>query len=201
MTPPKTDRAARWDAVRARLAEIEGRLTGALAPDQRAIEEVFQQRAARLAKRPAAAETSALLALLVFELGHERYGIELSEIQAVLPFGGCTPVPGAPPALIGVINVRGEIRAVVDTRALLGLPPAQDAAAGYVVLVRLPSGAVGLKVDRIDQVRRVDPAHLMAAAEGAVTLPASRFVKALTRDTVIVLDAGAAFAHLVAPVA
>ena len=51
-------------------------------------------------------------------------------------------------------------------------------------------------MDRVDQVRQLDPALLVSAREGVAPMPGSRFVKALTADTVIVIDASAVLSHL-----
>ena len=182
--------------VRARLAQIEAELAGALATDQRAIDEVYRRRAEQLARRQGGDAASTTLAVLVFGLGTERYGIELSALAEVLPYRGCTAIPGAPPALLGVMNVRGDIRAVADLRRLLELPPADDRANGYVVMLRQQERAVGLRIETIDEVRQVDPAQLVPVGSGAAPIPGSRFAKALTADTVILLDAHAALSSL-----
>lgn len=164
--------------------------------DERVMDEVYRRRARQLAGRKAAGTGSKTLAVMVFGLGKERYAIELSELAEVLPYRGCTAVPGALPALIGVINVRGEIRSVVDLRRILELQPGEDTATGYVLMVRQQGRTIGFKVDTIDQVRQIDPAQLVSATDGAAPIPGSRFVKALTADTVILIDTSAALSHL-----
>jgi purine-binding chemotaxis protein CheW len=63
------------------------------------------------------------------------------------------PVPGAPPAVLGVINLRGRIVTVIDLKRCLGLDGAGAAAAGCSVVVA-DSGAdtLALRVDGIAQV-------------------------------------------------
>jgi chemotaxis signal transduction protein len=168
-----------------------------LASDQRVIDEVYRRRALRLAARRPAETVSATLPVLIVGVGPERYAIELSALAEVFPYRSCTTVPGAPPALLGVINVRGDIRAVADLRRLLGLTPGEDTPAGYVVMLRHTGSAMGLRVDRIEQVRQVDPVQLLPGTDGAAPIHGSRFVKALTADTVMLLDAGAVLSHLV----
>jgi purine-binding chemotaxis protein CheW len=164
--------------------------------ERRTIEEVYRRRARQLAERPADQTASATKAVLVFNLGPERYGIALSELAEVLPYRGCTAVPGTPAALLGVINLRGDIRPVADLRRLLDLTPADDSTAGYVVMLRQQGGSVGLKVDAIDQVCPIDQAQLLPGRDGAAPIPGSRLVKALTADGVILIDTGAALSGL-----
>jgi chemotaxis signal transduction protein len=62
--------------------------------------------------------------------------------------------------------------------------------------VRQNGRAIGLKIDTIDEVRQIDPAQLVSTGTGAATIPGSRFVKALTADTVILIDTNAVLSSL-----
>ena len=174
----------------------DARLTASSIADQAVIDEVYRRRARRLADRQVGATVATTWAVLVFGLGKERYAIELSELAEVIAFRDCTPVPGVSPALIGVINVRGEITAVADLSRLLELQPGDGSAAGYVLILRQQGQAIGLKVDRVDHVRQIDPAQVVSARDGAAPIAGSRFVRALTADTVMVIDTRAALAQL-----
>ncbi len=189
-------RERRWNDVRERLARVEAALAGSLAPDSSAIEDAYRRRATQLAARTAAAADATKLAVLVFGLGAERYAIELSLLAEVFPFRGCTAVPGAPPPLLGVINVRGDLRAVLDLHRLLNLAPAGHAATGYVLMMRQQDQYVGLRVDAIEEVRQIDPSQMTTARAGSDPIAGSRFVKALTADTVMLIDVRAAIAGI-----
>lgn len=180
-----------------RRGSVEPGPQASLESDQRVIDEVYRRRALRLAGRRPAETVSATLPVLIVGVGPERYAIELSALAEVFPYRGCTTVPGAPPALLGVINVRGDIRSVADLCRLLELTPGEDTPAGYIVMLRHAGNAMGLRVDRIEQVRQIDPVQLLSGTDGAAPIHGSRFVKALTADTVMLLDAGAVLSHLV----
>lgn len=164
--------------------------------EQNVIDEVYRRRARRLAARQATATVTQTWSVLVFGLGTERYAIPLSDLAEVLPYRACTAVPGAPPAVVGVVNVRGEIKVVADLRRLLALPAGGDPATGYVLMLRQKDLAIGFKVDRVEQVRQIDPAQLVSASDGGAPIAGSRFAKALTADTVMLLDTAAALAEL-----
>lgn len=177
-----------WQGVRTRLRESEGALERALLPDPARIKAVYRQRATQVAGRPAqAGPTRATVPVLVFSLGTERYSLALADLAEVLPFSACTPLPGAPPELLGVINLRGEIRSVVSLARILELPQGEDGASGYIVLLRDQGHGVGLKVDRVEQIQLVAPEELASAGENGPTLPA-RYVKRVTRDGLILLS-------------
>jgi purine-binding chemotaxis protein CheW len=184
-----------WDAVRERLLAVDAQLAGSFAPDQSTIDEVYRRRALQLAQRQAGGTVSKTFPVLVFRLGQEQYAIELSELAEVFAYSGCTQVPGAPPVIAGVINRRGEIGAVVNLRRILDLQT-EDPAIGYVLMLRRHGAVLGFKVDRIEQVREIDPSQLISSGDGTTPLAHSAFVKGLTADTLILIDVAAALSHL-----
>ena len=68
--------------------------------------------------------------LLVFRLGNEWYAFEAGQIREISRLSDVTRVPLTPPHVLGVVNLRGEITAVIDIRRSLGMPqtPLSEAA-------------------------------------------------------------------------
>jgi purine-binding chemotaxis protein CheW len=161
------------------------------------LEEVYRQRALRLAQRKPVEVARQTVPALVFVIGKERYGIELSELSEVCSYRSSTSVPGAHPAVVGVVNIRGEIRALVDVRRLLQLDAAEDENPGYVLMLRREGRTIGLKVDSVEEVRQLDPAQLVSKTGDAEGITHSSFVKAVTPDTLILLDVVAVLSHLI----
>ena len=89
------------------------------------------------------------LELIERELGPGR---DLLEFFTVL----APPLALAPPAVVGLMNLRGQIVATIDLRARLRLP-LRDGDAPVVVVVQTADGALGLAVDEIGDVIDVDP--------------------------------------------
>jgi purine-binding chemotaxis protein CheW len=58
---------------------------------------------------------------LLLPVGAEWYAVELATVREVLRRPEITPLPGAPPTVLGVLNVRGEVVPALDTAAVLGL--------------------------------------------------------------------------------
>jgi purine-binding chemotaxis protein CheW len=75
----------------------------------------------------------------------------VDRVQEVLRSAPMTPVPLAPRAVRGLINLRGEIVTVVDLRKPLQLPDAEPASPTLVV-VRDGSSIMTLAVDAIEDV-------------------------------------------------
>lgn len=173
-----------WEQARARLRASEMALEQSLASGPAQVQAIYRKRAERLARGVGQSRaTNAGLPVLVFWLGRERYAIEVPELAEALPFERCRPAPGSPPWVCGVMNVRGEIRAVMDLGRLV-TPSAAGAGAagsGFVLMLRRPGREIGLKVDRIEELREIRPEDLGHASPG-------RYVKATAADGLMLLD-------------
>jgi purine-binding chemotaxis protein CheW len=101
-----------------------------------------------------------------FRLAEGHYGVELARVQEVLRPLPLTRVPLAPPAIAGLVNLRGRIVTVVDPRVVLGVDAA-PAASGGLVVVHGTEGAVALQVDAIGDVRRADATEPPPALAGS----------------------------------
>jgi purine-binding chemotaxis protein CheW len=183
--PEPNGRQIDWEVARERLAEGNAALERALNADPQRLDRVLRQRAAQLAQRTDSQQAGEVLPVLVFALGGERYAVELGELAEVLPFENCTPIPDAPPEYAGVINLRGEIRLVVDLARLLQLP-AESGAADHVLLLRGNGQKVGLKTGPVEGIRPLPLAELSDTAEDAPE-HAAPFLRGLTGDLIALL--------------
>jgi purine-binding chemotaxis protein CheW len=96
--------------------------------------------------------------LVVFELGAELYGVEIARVHEIIRLQSITRVPRAPAFVEGVINLRGKVIPVVDLRRRFGLPTAEHTRASRIVVVEIGDQVVGVVVDGVSEVLRVDSA-------------------------------------------
>jgi purine-binding chemotaxis protein CheW len=93
---------------------------------------------------------------LTFYLAGEEYGIGILRVKEILEYDTVTPVPQTPPAIRGVINLRGSVVPVVDLAAKFGLPPSPLAKRTCIVIVEVNLAGretvMGLLVDAVSQV-------------------------------------------------
>lgn len=126
-------------------------------------------------EHPSAAPDS--LQLVCFRVGTEEYGIDIMRVHEVVPALPITPVADAPPFLEGIMELRGAFFGVIDLRKRLdkrfderpGAPAAITPQHRYVV-VSLHGRSLGLVVDGVTEVRRIEPARvapLAASVPGA----------------------------------
>jgi purine-binding chemotaxis protein CheW len=93
---------------------------------------------------------------LAFQLGAETYGVPLLEVQEIRTYSKATPIPNTPPHVLGVINLRGAIIAVIDLRTRLGLPPIEDSDQTIFVVVTVRGKTYGLRADSVSDVIDVE---------------------------------------------
>jgi purine-binding chemotaxis protein CheW len=96
--------------------------------------------------------------LVVFQLGAEFYGVEIARVHEIIRLQTVTRVPRAPVFVEGVINLRGKVIPVVDLRRRFGLPLADHTRASRIVVVELGDQVVGVVVDGVSEVLRVNGA-------------------------------------------
>lgn len=92
-----------------------------------------------------------------FLLNGYLFGVPVPQVQEVIRFQPMTPVPLAPPAVEGLINLRGQIVLAIDLRRRLSLGERSVDQLAMNVVVRTPDGAVSLLVDEIRDVIEVEP--------------------------------------------
>ncbi len=88
-----------------------------------------------------------------FTVDDETYALNVLDVQEVLRDAEITPIPGAPDAIIGIINLRGNVVTVVDARIFFGLEEKAWDENSRIMVIEVSSGEiVGLVVDSVAEV-------------------------------------------------
>lgn len=93
-----------------------------------------------------------VLQWVTFKLDGETYGINVMQVQEVLRYSEIAPVPGAPSYVLGIINLRGNVVTVIDTRHRFGLPPSEVTDHTRVVIIEADDHVIGILVDSVAEV-------------------------------------------------
>ena len=88
---------------------------------------------------------------LSFRLAAEEYGIDILKVQEIRGFEEPTRIAGAPPGVLGVLNLRGVIVPIVDLRTRFGIEPHFDNITVTVVL-NVERRVFGVVVDSVSDV-------------------------------------------------
>jgi purine-binding chemotaxis protein CheW len=89
---------------------------------------------------------------VTFKLADEVYGISVMQVQEVLRYSGIATVPGAPSYVMGIINLRGRVVSVIDTRDRFGLPSAEPTENSRIVIIESDNIVLGMLVDSVAEV-------------------------------------------------
>ncbi|MCC5810621.1 MAG: chemotaxis protein CheW [Ectothiorhodospiraceae bacterium] len=100
---------------------------------------------------------------VTFSLADETYGIDVMRVQEVLPMTEIAPVPGAPPYVLGIINLRGNVVTVIDTRMRFGLESRETDSASRIVVIETAQQVAGILVDSVAEVINVNPEEIDTA--------------------------------------
>ena len=93
-----------------------------------------------------------ILQWVTFRLDNETYGINVMQVQEVLRYTEIAPVPGAPSYVLGIINLRGNVVTVIDTRERFGLSSAEVTDNTRIVIIEADEQVVGILVDAVAEV-------------------------------------------------
>jgi purine-binding chemotaxis protein CheW len=89
---------------------------------------------------------------VTFILDNETYGINVMQVQEILRYSEIALVPGAPDYVLGIINLRGNVVTVIDTRTRFGLEPAEVTNNTRIVIIEAEKQVIGILVDSVAEV-------------------------------------------------
>ena len=124
--------------------------------------------------------------LLIFGVSGRLCACELDAIREIVPYRQATRLPGAPPFVTGLINLRGSILTVMDMGLRLGGAPI-DPIKGSIVLAESGGKVIGLGVDELRDVQRV-PKSQIEPADGEIGSGLVSGVLQVGEDVAMLLD-------------
>lgn len=129
---------------------------------------------------------------VTFTLEDEIYGIDVMQIKEVLRAPEISPVPGAPSYVMGIINLRGTVVAVIDTRSRFGLAPREVDDSTRIIVLEAQDYFVGFLVDSVSEVAELRSSQIEPAPHTGADAEAGRYIHGLyNRDSglLILIDA------------
>ena len=127
---------------------------------------------------------------MTFRLQDETYGINVTQVREVLRVTEIAPVPGAPTYVLGIINLRGNVVTVIDTRNRFGLMSHEIDDASRIVIIESEDQVVGILVDSVAEVVELRQSEI-DSAPSVGSDESSRYIQGVAtrdRDLLIVVD-------------
>ncbi len=100
-------------------------------------------------------QDSELLQLVGFKLGKEEFAVDILNVNEILKMMEVTLVPNSPDSIQGIVNIRGRIIPVIDTRLKLNMPRKEYDKDTRIMVVETNNKTVGFIVDEVNEVLRI----------------------------------------------
>jgi purine-binding chemotaxis protein CheW len=120
-----------------------------------------------------------VIQFVTFVLKDEVYGINVMQVQEVLRVTEIAPVPGAPSFVLGIINLRGNVVTVIDTRSRFGLPSTELDDSSRIIVIESEKQVVGILVDAVAEVVELQMGEI-DAAPNVGNEESSRYIQGVT---------------------
>ena len=109
---------------------------------------------------------SGLSSFLIFQLGSEKFAVNIGYVQKILEMIYITRVPHAPELYLGVINLFGEVLPVIDGRTKFDIKKKEVDANTCIIVLMAPVGGaihtIGIVVDQVLQVADITGENMCA---------------------------------------
>lgn len=93
---------------------------------------------------------------IVIKIGDEQYGIDIKYIDNIVRMQNITRVPKIAKYLKGVINLRGEVVAVMSLRLKMGLKDDEITKDSRIIIIKIGHDSIGIMVDSVKEVVNID---------------------------------------------
>jgi purine-binding chemotaxis protein CheW len=143
-----------------------------------------------LARPAAPAAAVEVQPYVTFFLRREEFGLPILRSREILRVSEITRIPEAPPHVRGVLNLRGRVVPIVETRTRLGLQAVPLTAQSRVIMVEAHDRLFGLLVDRVSRIAKI-PASVIKPAPAEVLAANTDYVTGIAQmgtELIIILD-------------
>lgn len=184
-----------WGEIHRRLERTAAALEAGVAPSAEAMHAILKERARALALEPRQVVASReLLEIVEFRLAAETYGIAAAYVGEIHPLQEFTPLPGTPPFVLGIVNIRGQILSVVDLKKIFNMPEKGMGQLNKVIILRDERMEFGILADEIHGARAIEKASIQPPPTTIGGLDAE-YLLGVTGERVIILNAEKIFGY------
>ncbi|HYT93240.1 MAG TPA: chemotaxis protein CheW [Gemmataceae bacterium] len=128
-----------------------------------------------------------------FRLGQSLFGIDIGLVKEVTTLTPLTPIPHAPAAAAGYVNLRGHVHLVLDLKRLLGLGATQPGPESLLVVFKPALGdPFGVLADRVGDIVSLRQDQIEESGSAEATAPHGGLVSGLGKldgELLVLLDA------------
>lgn len=127
------------------------------------------------------------LEVVEFQIGKEKFGVELNFVGKVNAIECLTKIPGLPNFFRGVINVRGEIIPVLDIPKFFGQKEIAISDASKTIIARHEQTVIGILADDVLGVIKIPENELQTNLSSLLGIQ-SEYLTGVTLSQIAILD-------------
>jgi len=178
-----------WTEIHRRMAAAEAAIAHVGRASREETRAVLKARAKALARESdEGLHTRDSLEVVSFLLGQEKYGVETRYVREVCPMNELTLLPGTPPFVLGIVNVRGQVLSVIDIGKLFDLPQRGVGELDRIIVLQHGGMELGLLGNSILGVKQVSVDELQPTLPTLTGLR-GEYLRGVTPDRMAILDA------------
>lgn len=128
--------------------------------------------------------------VIVFQLNDQQYGVGIQQVRSIEKLQNITKIPNTSDFIKGVINLRGEVIAIIDLRERLNITQTEITDHTRILIVSIDGVQIGLIVDSATDVLDIDPTVIDPSPEivGEIDVTFVQGVAKLENRLLILLD-------------
>jgi purine-binding chemotaxis protein CheW len=186
---PHAEQGINWSEIHQRLEIARQALSQETTSSEKENLATLKKRACLLAREIQQVDASMeFLDVVEFRMATETYGLESAFVREVYPFKDFTPLPGVPPFVLGIINVRGQILSIIDLKKFFDLPENGLGQLNKLIILRDGAMEFGVLADEILGARAI-PLMTVQAAPPTISGIGAEYLRGVTAEQLIILDA------------
>ena len=107
---------------------------------------------------------------LIFEAAGRRLAVSTHDVEEIFNLDGLLKIPGAPPHIVGLTNIRGDVAPIIDLGSVMfrEARPQEASSNMPLLMVRQDKETYGLAIEEIMELIRVDGEYIVAVDEPMV---------------------------------
>ncbi len=184
---PHTDQRIDWSEVHQRLENARRILEQDTVASAQESHTILRARAHVPAGTAACDRRAEFLEIIEFRLVSETYGFESAFVREAYPLKDFTPLPGVPPFVLGIANVRGQILSIIDLKKFFDLPEEGLGQLNKLIILRDEQMEFGILADEILGARSI-ALDAIQAAPPTISGIGAEYLRGVTAERVIILD-------------
>ena len=126
--------------------------------------------------------------LIIFKLGHEEYGIDISSVREIIKIAEIVKIPQSPAFVEGIIHLRENIIPIIDLARRLQITESMaPLKKKRILIVEFSDRLIGLVVDAVGEVLRISENLISPVPETVATHDTRYFQGTIKIDERIIL--------------